>query len=250
MTPVTMAVGLEMMGDARMERRPTILIADDHILVAAALTTALEEWFRVAGVVQTVEALGPALQTTGARAVVLDVGFPEGSSLTSLPDLVEMHPDVRFVVLTAHADRVLLNAALEAGAAAFVVKHSAPTELRVAIEEALAGRIYVTPLLHVPGPEEAMFQPEPRSSAVLPQLSSRQLHVLRMLRDGASYKEITDVIGISVKTVEYHLNAIRGRLGLAKVSEIVRWAEEHLPPSSGEAPGRHDPQDTPPPPIG
>lgn len=231
-----------------MERRPTILIADDHVLVATALTTALGEWFRVAGVVQTVEALSPAIRASGARAVVLDIGFPEGSSLTSLPDLVEMHPDVRFVVLTAHADRVLLDAAMEAGAMAFVVKHSAPSELRVAIEEALAGRVYVTPLLRMPSPDEAIIPPERRPST-LPQLSSRQIHILRLLRDGASYKDITEAIGISVKTVEYHLNAIRGRLGLAKVSDIVRWAEEHLPPSSGEAPGGLDHDDVPPPPV-
>lgn len=212
-----------------MERRTSVLIADDHVMVAHALRSTLEEWFRVTGVVHTVDAVGPAISRTGAQVVVLDLSFPEGSSLLSLADLVVSHPGVRFVMLTALVDPLLLDAALDAGAVGFVLKHSAPTELRVAIEEAVAGRTYVTPLLRTPTADEALVPAGLGDSDETPQLSLRQRRIMELLRDGRMYKEVADELDISVKTVEYHLNAIRGRLGLAKVSQIVEWAREHLP---------------------
>lgn len=216
-------------GATAMERRTSVLIADDHTMVAHALRATLEEWFRVAGVVHTVDAVGPAITRTGAEVVVLDISFPEGSSLLSLADLVVSHPGVRFVMLTALADPVLLDAALDAGAAGFVLKHSAPTELRVAIEEAVAGRTYVTPLLRPPTADEALVPGAVPDSAEMPLLSVRQRRIMELLREGRMYKEVAEELDISIKTVEYHLNAIRGRLGLAKVSQIVEWARAHLP---------------------
>ena len=212
-----------------MERRTSVLIVDDHAMVAHALRSTLEEWFRVAGVVHTIDGVSPAITRTGANVVVLDISFPEGSSLLSLADLVASHPDVRFVMLTALADPTLLDAALEAGAAGFVLKNSAPTELRVAIEEAVAGRTYVTPLLRTLATDERMAPGAETGATEFPVLSLRQRRIMELLRDGRMYKQIAEELDISVKTVEYHLNAIRGRLGLAKVSQIVEWAREHLP---------------------
>lgn len=216
-------------GEIVMERRTSVLIVDDHTMVAHALRSTLEEWYRVAGVVHTVDAVTPAIIRTGAEVVVLDISFPEGSSLLSLADLVACHPGVRFVMLTAHADPILLDAALDAGAVGFVLKSSAPTELRVAIEEAIAGRTYVTPLLRMSGTDEPMAADAATDGTESPALSLRQRRIMELLRDGRMYKQIAEELDISVKTVEYHLNAIRGRLGLAKVSQIVEWAREHLP---------------------
>lgn len=224
-----------------MDRRPGILIAEDHAMVAYALKTALEEWFRVDGVVHALDEVDPAIRANHPKVVILDVTFPEGSALARLPALVASHPGVHFVVLTAYAERSILESAIGAGAAAFVVKHSAPTELRVAIEEALAGRTYVTPLLTGPGHPVTRMAPEPDLAAA--GLSERQRWILRQIHAESTQKEMAETLGVSVKTIEYHFNVIRGRLGLSKLADLARWADRHLPPSSGEPPAGLDEED-------
>ncbi len=208
-----------------MTRRPTIIIADDHSVVTEALGAALERWYRVAAVVNTLEAIPAALRDHTPAAAVVDLSFGENSALRVLPRLVRDFPGTAFVVLTAHPEEVLVDNALRAGVLGYVIKSSAPAELRVAIEEALEGREYVTPLVREPARGSAMV---PHSLVPAPEqvsLSDRQVRILQLMREGMTYREIADTMGLSTKTVEYHINLLRGKLGLSKTSQLVRWAE-------------------------
>lgn len=206
-----------------MPNRPTLLIADDHPIVAEALSTSLERWFRILGSVVTLEALQDSLRISAPAAVVLDLSFGEESSLRVLPTLARAYPSTRFVILTAHVEPVLVDAALRAGAAGYVVKQSAPSELRVAIEEALEGRTYITPIIRQHAPEPGLDPTLPGPDAI--QVSERQLRILRLLRSGHTYRQIADELGIATKTVEYHINVLRIRLGVPRTSQLLRWAE-------------------------
>lgn len=216
-----------------MNRRVALLIADDHPIVAEGVSTSLERWFRIAGIVTNLVDLPNALRTHAPAVTVLDLTFGNESSLRMLPRLVRDFPATRFVILTAHNDSVLADKALQLGAKGFVVKRSAPAELRVAIEEVLADRIYVTPLVRDTPAREGIV---PRDLAEPDQisLSERQVQILRDLRDGLSYREIADRMGLSTKTVEYHINLLRVRTGLGKTSQLIRWAE--TVPHSGIVP--------------
>ncbi len=208
-----------------MTRRPTIVIADDHSVVAEALGAALERWYRIAATVDTLEGIPAALREHSPQAAVVDLSFGESSALRVLPRLVRDFPGTAFIVLTAHPEEVLVDNALRAGVLGYVVKRSAPAELRVAIEEALEGRQYVTPLVRPPTsgsevvPPNLIPDPEPVS------LSDRQVRILQLMREGMTYREIADTMGLATKTVEYHINLLRGKLGLSKTSQLVRWAE-------------------------
>ncbi|MES2303887.1 MAG: response regulator transcription factor [Gemmatimonadota bacterium] len=206
-----------------MTSKPTLMIADDHPVVAEALSTSLERWFRIIGSVVTLEQLEDALRQRTPDVVVLDLSFGEESSLRILPTLVKGYPDTRFVILTAHVEPVLVDAALRAGATGYVVKQSAPSELRVAIEESLLGRTYVTPIIRHQAPEPGADPALPGPDAI--QVSERQLRILRLLRAGHTYRQIADELGIATKTVEYHINVLRIRLGVPRTSQLLRWAE-------------------------
>ena len=206
-----------------MPNRPTLLIADDHPVVAEALSTSLERWFSIVGSVVTLEQLDDSLRTRAPDVVVLDLSFGEESSLRVLPGLVRTYPATRFIILTAHVEPVLVDAALRAGAWGYVVKQSAASELRVAIEEALAGRTYVTPLIRQQAPQPGVDPTLPGADAI--QVSERQLRILRLLRAGHTYRQIADELGIATKTVEYHINVLRIRLGVPRTSQLLRWAE-------------------------
>jgi DNA-binding NarL/FixJ family response regulator len=105
--------------------------------------------------------------------------------------------------------------------------------VRVAIEEALEGRTNVTPRVKRPPegtqaiPRHLVQEPEPIK------LNERQVRILQLMSTGMTYREVADTLVISTKTIDYHLNVLRDKLGIAKVSQLVRWAETNLPPDGG-----------------
>jgi DNA-binding NarL/FixJ family response regulator len=219
-----------------MHRRAAIVIADDHPVIADALSTSLAAWYRVAAVVHALDALESALRRESPAVVVLDLSFGHVNALNILPRLVRNHPGTKFVVLTAFGERVLADACLAAGASGFVVKQSAASELRVAIEEALEGRSYVTPLIRAPSADEAVVPTDLQLPPVIP-LTAQQERILRRLRAGQSYRAIAAEMELSMKTVEYHVRALRSRLGLARTAQLIRWAEIRLRDPAPESQG-------------
>ncbi len=219
-----------------MTRRAAIVIADDHPVIVDALATSLGAWYRIAAVAHSLDALEGALRREAPAAVVLDLSFGHANALSVLPRLVRLFPGTRFVMLTAFGERVLADACLEAGASAFVVKQSAASELRVAIEEALEGRVYVTPLIRAPAADDAVVPTELQLPGLVP-LTARQEGIVRRLRSGLSYRAIAAEMQLSMKTVEYHVRTLRTRLGLTRTAQLIRWAELRLPEGPHEASG-------------
>jgi DNA-binding NarL/FixJ family response regulator len=205
-----------------MTRVATILVADDQPIVAEALSTSLERWFRVVGIVTTLDLLDAEIELRTPDIVLLDLAFGKASALELLPRLVDKHLKTRFVILTAHAEPVLADAALRAGAVGYVVKHSAATELRVAIDEAIAGRTYLTPMMQSRGAGGT----SPLAENVPIILSDRQHSILGLLRAGHTYRVIAGRLAISTKTVEYHVDTLTRRLGIRGKAQLIRWSEQ------------------------
>jgi DNA-binding NarL/FixJ family response regulator len=208
-----------------MRQRATVLVADDHPIVAEALFASLKRWFTVVGVVTELDELEDEIEATRPQIVLLDLSFGTRISLPLLPGLVLTFPRTRFVILTAHADPVLADAAMLAGAMAFVLKHSAGAELRIAIQEALAGRKYITPKLQLGGAGGSTVAIEDHRI----ELSDRQRDILGLLRAGHPYRVIADKLDISSKTVEYHVDSLTRRLGIRGKSQLIRWSERFFP---------------------
>lgn len=204
-----------------MKGKPGVLVADDHAVVAEALATSLSRWFRVVGIVTVLERLEAQIASLSPEVVLLDLMFGSKSALNVLAGLVERHPGTRFVILTAYVEPVLADAAIKAGALAYVVKESAASELRIAIEEALAGRLYITPMMQARGAGGRIGLPSLEGF----QLSDRQRDILGMLRQGRTYRQIAESFQISTKTVEYHVNMLKRRVGIGGRAQLIRWSE-------------------------
>jgi two-component system secretion response regulator SsrB len=204
-----------------MRQRPTILVADDHPIVAEALFTSLKRWFKVIGTVTDLDELETTIEDTHPRIVLLDLSFGKRSSLSVLPGLVLQFPKTRFIILTAHPDPVLADAAMLAGARAFVLKQSASSELRIAIQEVLAGKKYLTPTLKLGGAGGNAVPIDDDRIA----LSERQREILGLLRAGHPYRVVADKLGVSSKTVEYHVDSLTRRIGVRGKAQLIRWSE-------------------------
>ena len=120
--------------------RPRVLLADDHLLVAEALKSLLTPEFDLVGVVEDGRALVEAAARLRPDVIVADVTMPHLNGIDALVQLRQGGDRVPVVFLTMHRDVTFARRALEAGASGFVLKHSAPAELVVAIRAALDGQ--------------------------------------------------------------------------------------------------------------
>ena len=206
-----------------LERRPRVLLADDHLLVAQALQSLLAPEFELVGVVGDGRALLEAAAKLRPDVIVADVTMPRLNGIDALVRLRQGGNRVPVVFLTMHRDVNFARRALEAGASGFVLKHSASDELVSAIRAALNGKTWVTPEVaeEVLG---AMKGGPGKAADPIAELSPRRREILQLLAEGRSTKEIGSRLGISARTVEFHKYRMMEALGLHTNAELVHFA--------------------------
>jgi DNA-binding NarL/FixJ family response regulator len=205
------------------DRRPRVLLADDHLLVAEALSSLLSEEFQLVGVVEDGRQLLEAAARLRPDVIVADITMPHLNGIDALTRLREEGDTVPVVFLTMHRDVTFARRALEAGASGFVLKHSASVELITALRAALEGKTYLTPQL-AGEVLEAMRQGPAQHSDPAASLTLRQREVLQLLAEGRSAKEIAAALSISTRTVEFHKYQMMETLGLHTNAELVHFA--------------------------
>jgi len=154
--------------------------------------------------------------------IVADISMPLLNGIDSVRQIKKTHAEIKVVFLPIHPDLTYPASAFEAGASGYVLKHSAASELVTAIQSALRGKTYVTPLLA----SELMqfYKQKPDHRDELTRLTQRQREVLQMLAEGRSAKEIASVLRISSRTVEFHKYRMMEELGMKTVAELVKYA--------------------------
>ena len=209
-------------------KRPSVLLADDHTLVLEGLRKLLEEDYDLVGTVETGRALVETAQRLDPDIIVTDISMPQLNGLDAVRQLKKLMPDSKVIFLTMHADPTYATEAFRAGAAGYLLKRSAASELIQAIEAVLKGQFYVTPLiakdLLEPAIKPSDGQPSKREPATL---TPRQREVLQLVAEGQSIKEIACTLNISIKTVEFHKSHIMDQLGLRTTAELTKYAIAH-----------------------
>jgi len=208
------------------ERRPKVLLADDHLLVAEALKSLLTPEFDLVGVVEDGRALIEAAGRLQPDVIVADVTMPHLNGIDALVHLRQSEDRTPVVFLTMHRDVTFARRALDAGASGFVLKHSASVELVAAIRAALQGKTYLTPQLAGEVLEAMKEEPEKAGDPVA-SLTPRQREVLQLLAEGRSAKEIAASLGISARTVEFHKYQMMETLDLHTNAELIHFAIKH-----------------------
>jgi DNA-binding NarL/FixJ family response regulator len=155
--------------------------------------------------------------------VVADIAMPRLTGLEALLRLRALKLDCRVVVLTMHKDAKLAARALQDGASGFLLKESAGDELVSAIQQALQGRVYLTPAIT----KDVLARVADTSQASGVELTPRQREVLRLIVAGRRMKEIAAILNLSTRTVETHKYELMTTLGLHSTAELVRYALEH-----------------------
>jgi DNA-binding NarL/FixJ family response regulator len=221
-----------------------VLVVDDHPIVRsglAGLISAQTDMVLVASVQSGEEAVA-AVERADVDVVLMDLQLPGIDGLDATRAVLALRPSVAVVVLTSTSDRTRILAAFDAGAVGYVLKDASPDDLVGAIRAASRGespmasrtaRALVEERLNsAPGfpSSRSAAGPEPlgaTAAAATLGLTTRELDVLRLLRDGHPNKTIARELGISEATVKAHLSSAFQRLGVRDRTQAALWMQRH-----------------------
>ncbi len=177
---------------------PSILLADDHVLVLEAISRMLCRAFTVVGIAANGREVVAAARRLRPDAVMMDVSLPILNGLDAGRQLKQLVPETKLIYLTVHDDPQIVAQALALGASGYLLKTSSAAELFLAMEKVLAGAVYVTPLI----PPEAIE----KANATAPghKLTTRQREVLQLLAEGHTMKQAAALLQVSPRTIAFH----------------------------------------------
>jgi DNA-binding NarL/FixJ family response regulator len=199
-----------------------VLIADDHGIVRSGLRMLIERQ-RDMSVVAEAEDGVHALQLTQAEhpdVAVLDVSMPKMTGLQAAREIRAHSPDTRVLLLSMHDDERYFFEGLEAGAAGYVLKRAADTDLIDALRTVAGGRTFLS------DEAQATLMREWQEGRAEPEdpLTPRELEVVKLIAEAYTNRQIADTLKLSEKTVESHRSNLFAKLGMRDRVELVRYA--------------------------
>jgi DNA-binding NarL/FixJ family response regulator len=206
--------------------RPRVLLADDHTMILAGLTSLLESDFDLVGTVTDGRALIDAAVRLKPDIIMMDISMPLLNGIEAARQLRKSAPQSKIIFLTMHGDIAYVREAFQAGASGYLIKRSAASELVTAIHEVLKGRTYVTPLV-TKDMMGSFLEPTDSAEKLQSRLTPRQREVLQLVAEGHSNKEIAAVLKVSTKTVEFHKYNLMQALGIRTTAELTQYAMRH-----------------------
>ena len=231
------SIGLATLSQAEPTR---ILLVDDHILFREGVASLLSAQpdLQVGGEAGSIREALARVRDTRPDLILLDLSLPDGSGIDAIPLIKAEEPSAKIVILTMHEDDQQLFAAIRAGAVGFLSKNIRTTELvqrlravannEASISPEIARRI-LDELTHVP-----LSAPAARSA--FPQLTDREVEVMRELAGGASNRQIAQKLVISENTVRNHVSSILAKLHLHSRRDVLRYARQRYPAHSSDDP--------------
>ncbi len=209
----------------------SVFIADDHALLRSGLRLLVDAQtdMEVVGEAGDLAELKREMAAVCPDVLTLDLSMPGGAGMASISAIRRLFPLVRILVVTMHDDPAYLRTALALGAAGYVVKSAADTELISAIRAVDQGRIFVD-AEHAIAPAAATLKiastGDAPAVAAIDLLSAREREVLALVAHGHTNQAAADQLGLSVKTVESHRARLMEKLGLSSRADLTRVAVE------------------------
>ena len=200
-----------------------ILIADDHEVVRSGLRSILEAhegWQVVAEASDGKEAIAQAVETKPDVAII-DYSLPMMNGVEATRQIRARVPDTEVLIFTMHDSDVLIGEALEAGARAYLLKADARQHLISAVDSLAHHKPFFTGRL-----SEQMLEAYLSTQREKPgtALSPRERAVVQLIAEGHSNRQMSEILNLSVKTIETHRAAAMRKLNLTSTAAIVRYA--------------------------
>ncbi|BDD94204.1 MAG: response regulator transcription factor [Pandoraea sp.] len=204
-----------------------IIVADDHTLVRAGLQRILagSENLEIVGEAANGAQAMALLEQTPCDVLLLDLSMPGRSGIDLIVQIKASFPRLAILVLTMHGEEQYAVRALKAGAAGYMTKESAPSELVLAVRKVVAGGVYLSLAM-----AERIAQDLASAAGDTPgyrRLSDREFDVFLMLARGLSVSDIGDTLCVSAKTVSTYKARVLQKLDLRSQTDLVHYAIKH-----------------------
>ncbi len=197
-----------------------ILLADDHPLILQSEKGVLPDFFEIIGTASD----GPSLVDAAIRLrpdlILIDISMPLLSGIEAARRIKASVPETKLLFVTMHSERPYLQAAFDAGASGYVLKSAPPEELLHAVQKVLSGQIYISSSLAGHG----LYPRQPHQIVKSLKLSAREREILQLVAEGKSSKEMAGILNVSVKTISFHRENIKRKLGVRTIAELTRSA--------------------------
>ncbi len=199
-----------------------IIVVDDHPVVREGLVATLsdEKEFKVVGAVGSAEDALPLVGAQRPDVILLDLELPAQSGLKAIPKLRTARPQSKILILTAYDTDERVIGALQAGAQGYLLKGASLEEIARAIRAVHAGGSYLDP--RIAAKVVGALNPHARAAA----LSEREREVLRLVAGGQANKQIARTLGITERTVKFHVTSILTKLGAENRAQAVALATQ------------------------
>jgi two-component system, NarL family, response regulator NreC len=201
-----------------------VFLADDHAVLRDGLVLLInsQQDMEVVGMANDGHDLLQQTRDCSPDVVVIDISMPYVNGIQATEQLLAACPEMAVVVLTRHSEPGYMRQLLAAGARGYVLKQAAAQQLLDAIRVLNSGGVYIDPTLSAPLMKSLTHTRE--VGALLPELSAREMDVVRLLAQGYANKEIAAQLDLSVKTVDTYKARAMEKLGLYSRAELVRYA--------------------------
>jgi DNA-binding NarL/FixJ family response regulator len=217
------------------KRKRTVLIVDDHPLVREWLTNLINQQpdLVVCGECEGAPEAFAAIGAAQPDIAIVDISLKNSSGIELIKSLKESYPAVAVLVLSMHEESHYAGRALRAGARGYVMKRETTQKVIEAIRRILEGKLYVSETLADVLAAHLLDHTKGENRSPIEQLSDRELEVFDMLGRGLGTRQISETLGISLKTVQAYCARMKEKLNLGSgtelLAEAIRWNDSKHP---------------------
>uniref|UniRef100_A0A7V3E6R5 Response regulator transcription factor n=1 Tax=Ignavibacterium album TaxID=591197 RepID=A0A7V3E6R5_9BACT len=207
----------------KIQKKFSVLLADDHKIVRHGLRRILEDEFTEALVSEASRdsEVFEQLEKSKFNIIILDISMPGKSGLEVLKDIKSMYPQIPVLILSMYPEEQFALRVMKSGAAGYVRKDSAPEELVDAVNDILSGKKYYSPAVMDLLSDKVKRGAKTELSEIL---SDREYEIFMLIAQGKTVSEIAEILSLSVKTVSTHRTHILEKTKLKNNADIVMYA--------------------------
>jgi DNA-binding NarL/FixJ family response regulator len=207
----------------KIQKKFSVLLADDHKIVRHGLRRILEDEFTEALVSEASRdsEVFEQLEKSKFNIIILDISMPGKSGLEVLKDIKSMYPQIPVLILSMYPEEQFALRVMKSGAAGYVRKDSAPEELVDAVNDILSGKKYYSPAVMDLLSDNVKRGAKTELSEIL---SDREYEIFMLIAQGKTVSEIAEILSLSVKTVSTHRTHILEKTKLKNNADIVMYA--------------------------
>lgn len=203
-----------------------VVLADDHALIRHGIKKIIEAEPSLAVIGQVGDGLELLnfIKKITPDIILLDISMPNLRGIEAIGEAKKICPDVKIIMLTMHKSKQYLCHALSAGADGYILKEDSDTELLTAINHALRGELFISPVLAEELTRDEIRACQEKKGVPSDSLTPRERQVLKLVAEGRTSRDIAELLSISTRTVEHHRANLLKKLNINNTADLIKYA--------------------------